>query len=101
MSEPLRYITLPNGQKATHKMSWGTSDFGNGEQPFIYSEIQEDDNGELKDFGKDAMKRAIQKKTISLLIIQKKLNYLLIVKIQSMVISQVGRISLSHFIKWW
>lgn len=62
MSEPLRYITLPNGQKATHKMSWGTSDFGNGEQPFIYSEIQEDDNGELKDFGKDAMKRAIQKK---------------------------------------
>lgn len=62
MSEPLRYITLPNGQKATHKMSWGTNDFGNGEQPFIYSEIQEDDNGELKDFGKDAMKRAIQKK---------------------------------------
>ena len=62
MSEPLRYITLPNGQKATHKMGWGTSDFGNGEQPFIYSEIQEDDNGELKDFGKDAMKRAIQKK---------------------------------------
>ena len=62
MSEPLRYITLPNGQKATHKMSWGTSNFGNGEQPFIYSEIQEDDNGELKDFGKDAMKRAIQKK---------------------------------------
>lgn len=62
MSEPLRYITLPNGQKATHKMSWGTSDFGNGEQPFIYSEIQEDDNGELKDFGKDAMKRAIEKK---------------------------------------
>lgn len=61
MSEPLRYIVLPNGQKATHKMGWGTSDFGNGEQPFIYSEIQEDDNGELKDFGKDAMKRAIQK----------------------------------------
>lgn len=62
MSEPLRYIILPNGQKATHKMGWGTNDFGNGEQPFIYSEIQEDDNGELKDFGKDAMKRAIQKK---------------------------------------
>lgn len=62
MSEPLRYITLSNGQKATHKMGWGTSDFGNGEQPFIYSEIQEDDNGELKDFGKDAMKRALQKK---------------------------------------
>ena len=62
MSEPLRYIILPNGQKATHKMGWGTSDFGNGEQPFIYSEIQEDDNGELKDFGKDAMKRAIEKK---------------------------------------
>lgn len=62
MSEPLRYITLPNGQKATHKMGWGTSDFGNGEQPFIYSEIQEDDNGELKDFGKDAAKRALQKK---------------------------------------
>ena len=62
MSEPLRYITLPNGQKATHKMSWGTSDFGNGEQPFIYSEIQEDDNGELKDFGKDAAMRALKKK---------------------------------------
>lgn len=62
MSEPLRYIILPNGQKATHKMSWGTSDFGNGEQPFIYSEIQEDDNGELKDFGKDAAMRALKKK---------------------------------------
>ena len=62
MSEPLRYITLPNGQKATHKMSWGTNNFGNGEQPFIYSEIQEDDNGELKDFGKDAAMRALKKK---------------------------------------
>lgn len=62
MSEPLRYITLPNGQKATHKMSWATATFDNGEQPFIYSEIQEDDNGELKDFGKDAAKRALDKK---------------------------------------
>lgn len=62
MSEPLRYITLPNGQKATHKMSWATATFDNGEQPFIYSEIQEDDNGELKDFGKDAAKRALNKK---------------------------------------
>lgn len=62
MSEPLRYIILPNGQKATHKMSWGTTNFGNGEQPFIYSEIQEDDNGELKDFGKDAAMRALKKK---------------------------------------
>ena len=62
MSEPLRYIVLPNGQKATHKMSWSTADFGNGEEPFIYSEIQEDDNGELKDFGKDAAKRALNKK---------------------------------------
>lgn len=62
MSEPLRYIVLPNGQKATHKMSWGTANFGNGEQPFIYSEIQEDDNGELKDFGKDAAIRALNKK---------------------------------------
>lgn len=62
MSEPLRYIVLPNGQKATHKMSWGTTNFGNGEQPFIYSEIQEDDNGKLKDFGKDAAIRALKKK---------------------------------------
>lgn len=62
MSEPLRYIVLPNGQKATHKMSWGTTNFGNGEQPFIYSEIQEDDNGKLKDFGKDAAMRALKKK---------------------------------------
>lgn len=62
MSEPLRYITLPNGQKATHKMSWGTTNFGNGEQPFIYSEIQEDDNGKLKDFGKNAAMRALKKK---------------------------------------
>ena len=62
MSEPLRYIVLSNGQKATHKMSWGTANFGNGEQPFIYSEIQEDDNGKLKDFGKDAAMRALKKK---------------------------------------
>lgn len=62
MSEPLRYIILPNGQIATHKMSWGTANFGKGEQPFIYSEIQEDDNGKLKDFGKDAAMRALNKK---------------------------------------
>lgn len=62
MSEPLRYITLPDGQKATHKMSWATSEFDGKEKPFIYSQIQENDKGELQDFGDQAVKRALDKK---------------------------------------
>lgn len=64
MSEPLRYVELPDGSKATHKMGWATAEFTGKEKPFIYSEIQEDDNGDLKDFGKDAVKRALDKKDI-------------------------------------
>lgn len=59
MSEPLRYITLPDGQIATHKMSWSTAEFDGKEKPFIYSQIQENDNGELQDFGDQAAKRAL------------------------------------------
>ena len=62
MSEPLRYITLPDGQKATHKMSWATAEFDGKEKPFIYSQIQENDKGELQDFGDQAAKRALDKK---------------------------------------
>ena len=62
MSEPLRYITLPDGQKATHKMSWATAEFDGKEKPFIYSQIQENDKGELQDFGDQAVKRALDKK---------------------------------------
>ena len=62
MSEPLRYITLPDGQKATHKMSWATAEFNGKEKPFIYSQIQENDKGELQDFGDQAVKRALDKK---------------------------------------
>ena len=62
MSEPLRYITLPDGQKATHKMSWTTAEFDGKEKPFIYSQIQENDKGELQDFGDQAVKRALDKK---------------------------------------
>ena len=62
MSEPLRYITLPDGQKATHKMSWATAEFDGKEKPFIYSQIQENDKGELQDFGDQAIKRALDKK---------------------------------------
>lgn len=61
MSEPLRYITLPDGQKATHKMSWATAEFDGKEKPFIYSQIQENDKGELQDFGDQAVKRALDK----------------------------------------
>ena len=62
MSEPLRYITLPDGQKATHKMSWATAEFDGKEKPFIYSQIQENDKGELQDFGDQAVKRALDNK---------------------------------------
>ena len=62
MSEPLRYITLSDGQKATHKMSWATAEFDGKEKPFIYSQIQENDKGELQDFGDQAVKRALDKK---------------------------------------
>lgn len=62
MSEPLRYITLPDGQKATHKMSWAIAEFDGKEKPFIYSQIQENDKGELQDFGDQAVKRALDKK---------------------------------------
>lgn len=62
MSEPLRYITLPDGQKATHKMSWSTAEFDGKEKPFIYSQIQENDKGELQDFGDQAAKRALDSK---------------------------------------
>lgn len=62
MSEPLRYITLPDGQKATHKMSWATAEFNGKEKPFIYSQIQENDKGELQDFGDQAIERALDKK---------------------------------------
>ena len=62
MSEPLRYITLPDGQRATHKMSWATAEFDGKEKPFIYSQIQENDKGELQDFGDQAAKRALDNK---------------------------------------
>lgn len=62
MSEPLRYITLPDGQKATHKMGWAIAEFDGKEKPFIYSQIQENDKGELQDFGDQAVKRALDKK---------------------------------------
>ena len=62
MSEPLRYITLPDGQRATHKMSWATAEFNGKEKPFIYSQIQENDKGELQDFGDQAAKRALDNK---------------------------------------
>lgn len=62
MSEPLRYIILPDGSKATHKMSWATAEFDGKEKPFIYSQIQENDKGELEDFGNQAIKRALDKK---------------------------------------
>ena len=59
MSEPVKFITLNDGSKATHLMSWGTDDNGNA---IVYSQVQENDNGELEDFGEEAVRRAISKK---------------------------------------
>lgn len=58
LSEPIKYIELPDGRKATHLMSWTTVD----DKPFVYSQIQEDENGNLKDYGKDAVNRALKNK---------------------------------------
>ena len=64
MSEPLRYIELPDGTKATHKLGWATATFDGEELPFVYPEIQENEKGELVDYGKEAPKRALQNNNI-------------------------------------
>ena len=63
MSEPLRYIDLGNGDYATHLMGYEFDP--NTQKWYVYSQIQEDDNGDLKlyDFPK-AFNRALEKKNV-------------------------------------
>ena len=59
MSEPVKDLDLGNGQRATHLMSWSTDDSGNA---IVYSEIQENNNGDLFNYGDAAIDRAIKNK---------------------------------------
>lgn len=59
MSEPVRDLDLGNGQRGTHLMSWGTDDNGNA---IVYSEIQENNNGDLFNYGDAAIERALKNK---------------------------------------
>ena len=63
MSEPLRYIDLGNGDYATHLMGYEFDP--NTQKWYVYSQIQEDDNGDLKlyDFP-EAFNRALEKKNV-------------------------------------
>ncbi len=62
MSEPVRDIEFidneGNKARGTHYMTWSTDDNGNA---IVYAEIMEDDDGNLKHYGKDAYRRAIDK----------------------------------------
>jgi hypothetical protein len=64
MSEPVRDLDLGNGQKGTHLMSWGTDDNGNA---IVYSKIQENDNGDLFNYGDAAIERALKNKNYLLM----------------------------------
>lgn len=58
MSEPFKDIDLGDGRRGTHLMSWG--DDGKG-TAFVFAQIQEDENGNLINYGKKALDRAIEK----------------------------------------
>lgn len=60
MSEPMKYLDLGNGERGSHLMSWATDDNG----AIVYSQIQEDENGNLKDYGDQAIERAIDNNNI-------------------------------------
>ena len=59
MSEPVKYLDLGNGEKGTHMMGWATDDNGNA---IVYSQIQENDKGDLLDYGDSALDRALKNK---------------------------------------
>lgn len=59
MSEPVKYLDLGNGEKGTHMLGWATDDKGNA---IVYSQIQENDKGDLFDYGDSALDRAIKNK---------------------------------------
>ena len=59
MSEPVKSLDLGNGEKGTHMMGWATDDNGNA---IVYSQIQENDKGNLFDYGDAALDRALKNK---------------------------------------
>ena len=63
MSEPLKYVDLGNGNYATHLMGYEFDP--NTQKWYVYSQVQEDDNGNLKlyDFP-EAFNRALEKKNV-------------------------------------
>lgn len=62
LKEPYKKpIYYDNGDYATHLLSYGSNTDESGkEHYYIYSNIQEDDNGNLKDYGDSAFNRALE-----------------------------------------
>lgn len=53
-----RRIDNPDGSYSTHLLAWATDDKGNA---IVFPEIQPDENGNLRNYGKDAVRRATEK----------------------------------------
>lgn len=63
MSEPLRYIDLGNEDYATHLMGYKFDP--NTQKWYVYSQVQEDDNGDLKLYNfPEAFNRALEKENV-------------------------------------
>lgn len=58
MSEPIKYVNLENGEKGTHKLSYGEVDG----RIIVYPEIFENESGELIFDPKNAIKHALDSK---------------------------------------
>ena len=53
-----RRITNPDGSHSTHLLGWATNDRN---EAIIFPEIQPDENGTLRNYGNDAVRRAVEK----------------------------------------
>lgn len=53
-----RRINNPDGTHSTHLLGWATDDNG---QAIIFPEIQPDENGQLRNYGDDAVRRAVER----------------------------------------
>lgn len=58
MTEPLKWLDLPNGEKATHILGWSTDDQNNA---IVYPQVMEDQDGNLYDYGEGAFLEADQR----------------------------------------
>ena len=82
MSEPVKSLDLGNGEKGTHMMGWATDDNGNA---IVYSQIQENDKGNLFDYGDAALDRALKNK-----------NYLIMTPEEAKLFTESGKDSVGN-----